>query len=132
MTGVASLSADTVQFTSSGETPTAFGLVVPRGFSIFLQGSAAIAPIHYGDGLRCTGGDLKRLYTKISVDGVSVAPQAGDLSISARSAQLSAPIPLGATLPYQVYYRDEAAGFCPSPQGSTFNVSNGFLVAWGG
>jgi len=124
VTGVASLSADTVQFTSSGERPTSL--------SIFLQGSATIAPIIYGDGLRCTGGNLKRLYTKTAVGGVTVAPQTGELSISARSAQLNAPIPLGATRPYQVYYRDGAAGFCPDPPGSSFNVSNGFLVAWGG
>jgi WD40-like Beta Propeller Repeat len=123
VTGVASLSADTVQFTSSGEKPVSV--------SIFLQGSLVIAPINYGDGLRCTGGNLKRLYTKAAVGGVAVAPQGGDPSISARSAQMNAPIPLGATRPYQVYYRDGAAGFCPDPTGSSFNVSNGFLVVWG-
>jgi Tol biopolymer transport system component len=132
VTGVASLSADTVQFTSSGETTTAFGLAQPKGLSILLQGGGVIAPIHYGDGLRCAGGDLKRLYTKLSLGGVSIAPQAGDLSISVRSAQLNAPIPLGSTRPYQVYYRDGVAGFCPGPSGSSFNMSNGFLVAWGG
>ncbi|MFN0007472.1 MAG: TolB family protein [Planctomycetota bacterium] len=131
VTGVASLSADTVQFTSSGEAPTAFSLVQPKGLSILLQGSGVIAPIAYGDGLRCAGGELKRLYTKISVDGAFVAPVAGDLSISARSAQLSDPIPLGSTRPYQVYYRDGTAGFCPGPSGGSFNMSNGFLVAWG-
>jgi len=124
VTGVASLSADTVQFTSSGEKPTAV--------SIFLQGSIPIAPIPYGDGLRCVGGDLKRLYTKAAAGGVVVAPQGAELSISARSAQLNAPIPLGATRPYQVYYRDGAANFCAPRMGSSFNVSNGFLVAWGG
>ncbi|MFN0007469.1 MAG: hypothetical protein ACKVXR_06130, partial [Planctomycetota bacterium] len=124
VTGVASLSADTVQFTSSGERPTSL--------SIFLTGSAVIAPINYGDGLRCTGGNLKRLYTKTAVGGVVVAPQGAELSISARCAQLNAPIPLGATRPYQVYYRDGTPAFCPDPPGSSFNVSNGFLVAWGG
>jgi len=132
VTGEASLSNDTVQFTSSGEKPSMFGLVQPKGFSVLFQGSAAIAPIPYGDGLRCTGGDLNRLFTKVSVGGVSIAPQAGDLSISARSAQMGAPIPLGATLPYQVFYRDDVAGFCPSPQGASFNLSSGLLVAWGG
>ena len=122
-TGVARLSADTVRFTSSGEKPTAL--------SIFLQGSTAIAAVAYGDGLRCTGGTLKRLYAKSAVAGVVFAPQQGDLSVSARSAFLNATIPLGATREYQVYYRDNAA-FCDSPQGSNFNVSNGILVAWGG
>jgi hypothetical protein len=122
-TGVARLSADTVRFTSSGEKPTAL--------SIFLQGSTAIAPTAYGDGVRCTGGTLKRLYAKSAVAGVVFAPQPGDLSVSARSAFLNATIPLGATREYQVYYRDNGA-FCDAPQGSNFNVSNGILVAWGG
>ena len=46
-----------------------------------------IAPINYGDGMRCTGGNLKRLYTKTAVGGVVVAPQPGEPSVSARSAQ---------------------------------------------
>jgi hypothetical protein len=124
VTGFASLSADTVQFTSSGERPTSL--------SIFLTGSLVIAPVNYGDGLRCVGGNLKRLYTKTAVAGVVVAPQGAELSITARSAQLNAAIPLGATRPYQVYYRDGTPAFCPEPPGSTFNVSNGLLVAWGG
>jgi hypothetical protein len=121
--GVASLSADTLRHTASGELPTAF--------SIFLQGSAAIAPVSYGDGLRCTGGALKRLYAKNASGGVVTAPQAGDPSVSARSAALGDPIPMGATRNYQVFYRDPNASFCPDPTGSTFNVSNAIAVVWG-
>ncbi len=123
-TGEASLSADTVQFTCSGERPTSL--------SIVLQGSLPIAPLSYGDGLRCVGGVLKRLYTKNAVAGVVIAPQGGDLSVSARSATAGDPISLGATRNCQVYYRDPAPSFCPNPPGSTFNISNGIAVAWGG
>jgi hypothetical protein len=121
--GAASLSLDTLQLTSSSEKPTPV--------SIVLQGTAAISSIHFGDGLRCTGGTLKRLYVKIAVNGVVIAPQSSDPTVSARSAAVGDPIPLGGTRCYQVYYRDSSATFCPAPQGSTFNVSNAIAVAWG-
>lgn len=123
VTGAASLSADTVQFTSSSEKPTPV--------SIVLQGTASTSPINFGDGLRCTGGNLKRLYAKIALNGVVTAPQSGDPTVSARSAALGDPISLGATRCYQVYYRDSSATFCPAPLGSTFNVSNAIAIAWG-
>jgi Tol biopolymer transport system component len=121
--GEADLSADTVQLTSSGELPNAL--------SIVLQGSSAIAAAHFGDGLRCAGGSLKRLYVRGASGGVVTAPQAGDASISARSAALGDPIPEGATRNYQVYYRDPSASFCPPQRGGTFNVSNAIAIAWG-
>jgi hypothetical protein len=119
MSGIAGLSADTVRFTSSGELPSAL--------SILLQGSTAIAPVQFGDGLRCAGGVLKRLYAKNASAGVVIAPQGGDLSVSARSASLGDPIAQGATRNYQMYYRDANAGFCP---GGTFNASNAVAVVW--
>jgi hypothetical protein len=118
-TGVASLSSDVVQLTSSDELPTAL--------SIVLQGSTVIAPTSFGDGLRCTGGSLKRLYVKHAIGGVITAPEAGDPSVSARSATLGDTIPLGATRAYQVYYRDPSLGFCPGG----FNVSSAIAIAWG-
>jgi hypothetical protein len=123
VTGVASLSADTVQFTSSGEMPSAL--------SIVLQGSVAIFPVVYGDGLRCAGGTLKRLYVRNASGGVITAPHAGDPSVSAQSAALGDPLFFGAARVYQVYYRDPNPSFCPSPPGGTFNVSNGIAVTWG-
>ena len=36
----------------------------------------------------------------------------------------------GTTRVYQVYQRDSDPAFCPSPAGSTFNVSNGYRIAW--
>jgi len=118
-TGVASLSADSVALTSSGELTTAL--------SIYLQGTSAVASTVFGDGLRCAGGTLKRLYSKHAVGGTSSAPQLGDPSISARSAALGDTIPLGATRVYQVYYRDANLVFCAGG----FNVSTAIAVAWG-
>jgi Tol biopolymer transport system component len=117
--GIASLSSDTVSLTSSGELPTAL--------SIVLQGSSVIAPADFGDGLRCAGGSLKRLYVKHATGGVITAPEMGDPSISARSATLGDPVPLGGTRVYQVYYRDPNLVFCPGG----FNATNAMAIAWG-
>ncbi|HEV8114283.1 MAG TPA: hypothetical protein VGR31_16040 [Planctomycetota bacterium] len=122
-TGVPSLASDTAHLTSSGELPTAT--------SVLLQGTAVVAPVTYGDGLRCTGGSLRRLFTHGAVAGSVTMPQGADLSISARSAAIGAPIPAGASRLYQVYYRDPSSSFCPNPPGSTFNVSNAVAIVWG-
>jgi hypothetical protein len=120
--GNAALSNDTLVLTSSGELPAAL--------SIFLQGSASIAPLSFGDGLRCSGGSLERLYSRNAAGGAVSAPQPGDPSISARSAALGDPIAAGATRYYQTYYRDPQLGFCPSPSGDSWNVSSGLSVSW--
>ena len=122
-TGSPSLSADTLVLTSDGERATSF--------SLFIQGDAEIAPASFGDGLRCAGGNLKRLYAKNAVGGAVTAPEGAEPTISARSAALGDSIPTLATRIYQVYYRDPDPAFCPDPQGSTFNVSNGLRVLWG-
>jgi hypothetical protein len=122
-TGVASLSSDSVQFTSAGEPADAFCIV--------LQGQAAIDATNFGDGLRCAGGPLARLYLRRAAGGVLTVPRGVDESLSARSASRGDRIPLGATRNYQVYYRDPNASFCPNPSGGTFNVSNAIAIAWG-
>jgi hypothetical protein len=122
-TGGASLSNDTLSFTSSHELPSVL--------SIFLQGDASIGAVPFGDGLRCAGGHLKRLYAHNASGGVVTAPQGFDLPVSARSSALGDTIPVGATRVYQVYYRDSNLGFCPSPMGSSFNVSSALSIQWG-
>jgi hypothetical protein len=117
--GTPSLAHDSVVLATSGEMPTAL--------SIVLQGDSIIAVVPFGDGLRCAGGTLKRLYTKHAVGGAITAPQAGDPSISARSAALGDTIPLGGTRVYQVYYRDPSLTFCPAG----FNATNAVAVTWG-
>jgi hypothetical protein len=115
-------SPDTVVLHASGELPSAL--------SIFLQGNASITPVIYGDGLRCAGGTLRRLYTKTANGGEATAPEPGDPSITVRSAALGVPIPSEGRRYYQVYYRDANPSFCPSPQGSTFNVSSAVRINW--
>jgi hypothetical protein len=122
LTAAGQVSPDSVVLTASGELPSAL--------SIFLQGTTSLGPVSYGDGLRCAGGTLKRLYAKSASGGLVAAPQAGDPSITSRSAALGDPIAPGATRIYQVYYRDPNPGFCPPPSGSTFNVSNGVRIVW--
>jgi hypothetical protein len=84
----------------------------------------------FGDGLRCVGGSLKRLYSKPASAGVVYAPHPGDPSITARSAALGDPIPSGGTRYYMTYYRDPSATFCASPPGGTFNASNAISIVW--
>ena len=102
-----------------------------HALTIFLQGNTSLAPgVNFGDGLRCAGGNLKRLYAKNASGGAASAPEAGDLSITARSAALGDPIPAGHRRYYQAYYRDGNAQFCPNPPGNAFNVSNGLKLVW--
>jgi hypothetical protein len=122
-TGAASLAADSVQLTASDERPTAL--------SIFLQGDANLASgVIFGQGVRCTGGHLKRLYVKNAVAGMVVAPVGTDLSIHAQSAALGDTIVAGSHRYYGVYYRDPVVlGGCPSA--STFNITQQLDVLWG-
>jgi hypothetical protein len=123
LTATGAVSPDTVVLTSSNE--------LPHPLSIVLQGNLDnTSGIVFGDGVRCAAGSLKRLYTRIAVNGTIVAPGAGDPSISARSAALGDPITSGQTRSYQVYYRDNVLTFCPNPPGDAFNVSSAVRVNW--
>jgi hypothetical protein len=120
--GAALLSADTVVFTTSGETPTAT--------SILLQGTAANpSGSAFGQGVRCVSGTLVRLYTKHAVNGSITAPGAGDATISARSAVLGDTIVAGETRWYLVYYRDPNIPIvCLSS--ASFNATQGQAISW--
>jgi hypothetical protein len=120
-TGIARLSYDTVVFTTSGEKPTAT--------SIVLQGTSASSGAVFGQGVRCVGGSLKRLYTKTASGGSITAPQGTDLHVHARSSQLGDTIAPGTHRWYGVYYRDPSVlGGCPSS--STFNITQQLDVLW--
>jgi len=120
--GATSINYDSLQFTSSGEKPSAT--------SVFLQGSTQNSGTVFGQGVRCLGGSLKRLYVKTAAGGVAAAPVGADASVHARSAALGDALSAGMTRYYQVYYRDPAVlGSCPST--STFNISQGLSISWG-
>ena len=99
--------------------------------AIFLQGTSSIpAGVAFGDGVRCAGGNLKRLALEVAVQGAVNYPGANDPSVSARSALLGDPIAPGSSRFYQVYYRDPVLGFCPTPTGNAWNVSSGVALVW--
>jgi hypothetical protein len=120
--GQALLSSDTVVFSTAGELATAT--------SIVLQGNAlASNGTVFGQGVRCAGGVLKRLYTKIASGGSIVAPQVGDATVSARSRTLGDTIVAGETRWYTVYYRDPNISIvCLSS--ASFNATQGQAIAW--
>jgi len=111
-------------FTTSGEKPTAT--------SILLQGTLLNAGgITYGQGVRCFGGTLKRLFTKHAVAGSITAPDfgAGVPTVSAPSAAKGNPISAGQSRWYLVFYRDPIVlGGCPTS--STFNATQTGQVDW--
>jgi Tol biopolymer transport system component len=122
--GIAYLATDSLVFTASGELPTAT--------SIVLQGNAeSSAGTVFGQGVRCAGGALRRLYVKAASGGSITAPDfaAGEPSISARSAALGDLIQAGESRWYLVYYRDPVVlGGCSSS--STFNATQTGRVSW--
>lgn len=123
--GGAYLSSDSLVFYTSGERPTAL--------SIVLQGNTAIRDgVDYGQGIRCVGGALKRLYKKSASGGGITAPSfsSGEATVHAKSMQLGDPIFAGSTRWYMVYYRDpNVLGGCPAL--GTFNSTQTIEVSWG-
>jgi plastocyanin len=111
-TGTAQVSADTVVLTGSD---------MPNAACLYFQGTAQANTV-FGDGLRCAGGSVTRLGTKVNVAGGSQYPAAGDASVSVRGAVPAA----GGTRTYQTWYRN-AAAFCTP---AAFNLSNGVEIAW--
>ena len=122
--GSAHVSTDSLVFTTSDERASAT--------SILLQGDASIATgIVFGQGVRCTGGLMKRLYIKVAANGVISAPDlaAGDPTVTARSSFLGAPIQAGDTRYYLVYYRDPVVlGGCFA--NSTYNATQTGQILW--
>jgi hypothetical protein len=109
----------TLRFTNGG--------VRPRASS---SGTTTIpAGVVYGQGRRCLGGVLDRLYTKNAAGGSIAAPGPGDPSVSARSSTLGSPISAGQNRFYLVFYRDPfVLGGCPLASG--FNATQGGRVTW--
>ena len=112
---------DSVLFTAWGMPVGASALVV--------QGSAPLAvQSGWGDGVRCIGGALLRLYVASAAGGRIDVPGPGDPGVSARSAQLGDVLVAGSTRHYQVLYRDRTPGFCPA--GGSFNATNALSISW--
>jgi len=111
--GVASVSSDTLVFTSIGMPATATCL--------FFQGTSTEG-VPFGDGVKCVGGTIQRLGLKASTAGSASYPDAGEASIS-----IAGLVPvIGATRYYQAWYRDPAS-FCTN---RTYNMSNALKITW--
>jgi hypothetical protein len=118
MSSSGSLSPDALNFSIAGE--------LHHSLTILLQGDTPTNWIWpFGDGLRCIGGHLLRMFVTNAVNGVASLPGPTDLSITARAAMMGQPIPPGSIRLYQAYYRDSA-----SACNTGFNVSNGARIVW--
>ena len=119
------LSSDSLVFTTSGQKPSTA--------SVLVQGSAGIAGgVIYGQGVRCVGGAMQRLFTTGASGGGITAPDfsAGDPPVSVRSAALGDTILAGQSRWYLVLYRDaNVLGGCPDS--SFFNATQTLQVTWG-
>jgi hypothetical protein len=109
--GASQIAADTVTLQGSG---------MPNSSCLYFQGTTQIAAA-FGDGLRCTAGQVVRLGTKTNVNGSSQYPAAGDPSVHVKG-MVTAP----GTRNYQCWYRN-AANFCTT---ATFNLSNAVSIVW--
>ncbi len=117
VTGRPSIANDTVILAGSG---------MPNASALYFQGTLRQAGgigVAFGDGLRCVGGTITRLATKTNGLYAAQFPDVGDATVSVRGGVLA-----GDVKAYQVWYRN-AAAFCTS---STFNLTNGVQVVWGG
>lgn len=117
--GNAQISLDSVTMHASGMDAGSFGLL--------FQGTAQQAAGQgspFGDGLLCVNGTITRLIVRLAATGSLDYGRAvsGDPALSTLGN-----VPVGgATLHYQVWYRDSAA-FCTA---FTYNLTNGVSVAW--
>ena len=117
--GEASLSADTLVLSAAGLDPSNSGL--------YFQANDDLSPgITWGDGLQCTGGQLRRLGVRFSTTGGTSTTAGWATSISARAGNINP----GDTKRYQLWYRDNS-GSQPCGVGvNDFNATNGYEVLW--
>ncbi len=112
--GAPSVAQDTLQFVAAH---------MPPGTSPALfQGTTAVTPGLFGDGLRCIGGTQMRLGTQHSPSGTTTWPAAGAQPLSVSGLVP----PAGGTRYYQVIYRN-AISYCTA---ATFNLTDAQRVVW--
>ncbi len=114
-TGDACVTHDTLVFSATGLEPANSGL--------YFQADNDLSPgLTWGDGLRCAGGQLKRLGVRISDAGGASDTSGFAQSISAKTGNIQA----GDTKYYQCWYRNPLS----SPCGQQFNATNGYAITW--
>jgi len=123
--GSGGLLAGTGSASVSNDTLVLNGTAMPNSSALYFQGTGQAgggAGAAFGDGLRCASGSIVRLGTKTNASGASSYPVGADLPVSVRGGLVA-----GDVRNYQVWYRN-AAAFCSA---STFNLTNGYSIAWG-
>ncbi len=108
----------------ANDTLSLSGTQMPDSSALYFQGTSPQSGgmgVVFGDGLRCAGGTIVRLGTKLNSAGASQYPVGADAPISVRGG-----VAAGDTRHYQVWYRN-AADFCTA---WTFNLSNGVTIVW--
>ncbi len=117
-TGTASVTMDTLVLVGTNAQP--------NNSSMFFQAINNLdgMGIYLGDGIRCAGGNLKRLKVKFN-DNNGDADSLPTV-ISVRSAMLGDVLSGGDTRYYQWWFRDTAG----SPCGNESNTSNGLQITW--
>ena len=114
-TGEASLGDDTLVLATQHLEPNNSGL--------YFQADNDLSPgLVWGDGLRCAGGDLRRLGVRFASPSGYSDTSGLPLPISVRAGNIQP----GDTKTYQCWYRSQAV----SPCGYEFNASNGYAVTW--
>lgn len=113
--GLPSIANDSLLMSASGMPSTAT--------SVLVQGTLAMPPAPFGDGLRCVAGNIQRLYTRNAMAG-NIQYGAGVPGQAPISVQGGIGAP--GTYYYQVFYRN-AAAFCTASQ---TNTTNALAVTW--
>ncbi len=117
--GVASVSADTLVLSATGLDPNNSGL--------YFQADNDLSPgTVWGDGLRCAGGQLKRLGVRFSDASGASDTSAWATPISVKAGNVNA----GDTKRYQLWYRDTSGGQPCGVGVNDFNASNGYEIVW--
>ena len=120
--GISSVGSDSMWLVSQFEPTTALTVV-------FQSNTLLGAPVLAGQGVRCVGGSMKRLYTRAASAGAVSVPAPGDPAIHLRSAALGDTIAAGTSRYYFAYYRDPiVTGSCAS--NLTFNLSQTVQAIW--
>jgi len=116
--GVADVTADTLVLATTGLEPNSAGL--------YFQADNDLSPgIPWGDGLRCAGGNLKRLGVRFASPGGYSDTSTLSYTISAKAGNVQA----GDTKYYQCRYRTTINPPCGNGV-NDFNTSNGYAVTW--
>lgn len=119
-TGGTSVAADFTSLLVTGLPPGTIAAVF-QGTAQQQGGLGAV----FGDGLRCVGGTVVRLATRVATIGGGLTfghGVAGDPHIASQGLVG----PAGGVRSYQVFYRNTAP-FCTS---GTFNLTNGLEISW--